>query len=231
VLPLWVLTANSIATAFDTDINTQLVLVCAFVLGVSDVYLDRFSTIVHACNLLQENMVFNVESFVAASVMLVQIVLVIILNFCIGWRSTEYALQGSVDTMRTVDVSFGANTTRTLNGTGIWLFNIYFAVALLIKIAKIWFRDRSGEIASGKRSSNSWTQKPWFNIHTLNELLLFVLFIIVYFYSLAVAATINGTPDWFASPHTTFGSLQGGMTSEEIAAIYWQGDWTKLQAS
>ena len=230
LLPLWLLAANGIASAFDTDVNTQLVLVSAFVLGVSDVYLDRFATIVHACNLLQENMIFNVESFVAASVIMVQIVLVIIINFCTGWRSTEYALQGSVDTMRTVDASFGANTARTLNGTGVWLFNIYFGVALLLKIAKTWFRDRSDEQAAGKRTE-TWMKKSWFSVRTLDELLLFVLFVMVYLYSLAVAATINGSPDWFASPHTTFGSLEGGMTSEELAAIYWQGDWTKLQPS
>lgn len=231
LLPLWTLTALSIAQGYEVDVNTQLVVLCSFVIGVSDLYLDRMTTMVHACNILEKNMLYGVESWIAGIVIAVQVFLAFLINFGTGWRASSHALQGSVLTMRTNDATFGTDDTRSLNSTGIWLFNIYFGIAVVLKIGKTWFRNTAHEQVSDQaRNGDSWSKKSWFSIRTLDELLLFTLLAAVWLYSIIVLTTLNNSGSWFSSLKTTFGSDVYGVTSEEMKALFWQSDWTEMHA-
>lgn len=231
LLPLWTLTALSIAQGYEVDVNTQLVVLCSFVIGVSDLYLDRMTTMVHACNILENNMLFGVETWIAGIVIAVQIFLAFLINFGTGWRASSYALQGSVLTMRANDATFGTDDTRSLNSTGIWLFNIYFGIAVVLKIGKTWFRNTSHEKVSDQdRKDDYWSKKSWFSIRTLDELLLFTLLAAIWLYSIIVLTTLNNSGSWFSSLKTTFGSDVYGVTSEEMKALFWQSDWTEMHA-
>ena len=231
LLPLWTLTALSIAQGYEVDVNTQLVVLCSFVIGVSDLYLDRMTTMVHACNILQKDMLFGVETWIAGIVIAVQIFLAFLINFGTGWRASSYALQGSVLTMRANDATFGTDDTRSLNSTGIWLFNIYFGIAVVLKIGKTWFRNTAHEKVSDQdRKDDYWSKKSWFSIRTLDELLLFTLLAAIWLYSIIVLTTLNNSGSWFSSLKTTFGSDVYGVTSEEMKALFWQSDWTEMHA-
>ena len=221
LLPLWLFTAISVSVGFELDVDTQVVLVAAFVLCIADVYLDRFITIAHTCQLLQKDMLHGVQVWVAGLIIVVQVFLVLIINYCTGWRSSQYVLQGSTMTMHTTDAAFGSDDARSASTTGIVLFNIYFALTALLKLMRVYYHQ--------KPPSASSPSSRWFSIRTLDEFLLGTLILSVFIYSAVILVNANTSTSWFESVHTTLGGADG-LSAEEQQVLFWRSNWVSTRA-
>jgi len=216
LVPLWLFASISATRGFELDVDTQLTLVTAFVLCVSDIYLDRFTSIAHACRCLDAGMLHNVHVWVSALVIAVQVLLAIILNYCTGWRASQRAIVGTA-TMHTTDADFGIDDSSAAATAGIVLFNLYFALASLIKVVRVYY-DQKPPTAGEKEKLS------WFSIRTLDELLLGLLLFIVFIYSGIILAQVDGSKSWYESVHTTFGG-EAGISAEEEQVLFWRSNW------
>jgi len=218
LLPLWLFTSISVTQGFELDVDTQLVLVTAFVLCIADVYLDRLISIAHACKLLEPGMLHGVQVWIAGLILIVQIILVVIINYCTGWRSSQFLLQESSMTMHTTDADFGSDDARSASTAGIVLFNFYFIVASLLKIMRVYYEQNAAP-----------NQSKWFSMHTFDEFLLGTLILSVYIYSAIILINTNTSSSWFESLHTTFGGADG-ISAEERQVFFWRSNWISTHA-
>ena len=77
-------------------------------------------------------------------------------------------------------------------------------------------------------AKKEYINKSWFSIRTLDELLLGILLLTVWLYSVIVISTLSQSGSWFSSLKTTFGSELYGISAEEKAALFWKSDWVDM---
>lgn len=233
-VPLFALCGLSLAQGFEIDIDIQLVFLSAFVLAAADVFVDRLLSVVHACEVLEHNMLHGVQHVLLLLVIAVQTLLVVFINFVSGWRLFED--RGAV-TVRNAVPGDSIGTIQ-MNYWALWLFNLYFAIITAIKIAKIYvhvnmMREEQDvkKRAKGMQVPVPYVGHKWFGYQSLDETKLAILILFVFVYLWAVLGTMNSTKNYFQAQWNQFGNSETGMDLEDIAILRWKGDWSLVHGS
>ena len=230
-LPLFVLCGLSLAQGFEIDIDIQLVFLSAFVLAAADVFVDRLLSVVHVCEVLEHNMLHGVQYVLLLLVVAVQTLLVVFINFVSGWRLFED--RGSVTVRNAVpEDSIG---TIQMSYWALVLFNLYFAIISVIKIAKIYAHvNMKQDDAVDKRAKGvkvPHLDDKWFGYKALDETKLGILILFVFVYLFAVLGTMNRTQNYFQAQWNEYGNSATGMDREDIEILRWKGDWTMVMSA
>lgn len=231
-LPLFALCSMSLAQGFEIDIDIQLVFLSAFVLAAADVFVDRLLSVVHVCEVLEHNMLHGVQYVLLFLVIVVQTLLVIFINFVSGWRLFEdrgpVTVRNAVpeDSIGTIQMSYWA----------LVLFNLYFAIISVIKIAKIYAHVNMKQNDEAVRKRAKGFQLPhlddkWFGYKALDETKLGILILFAFVYMFAVLGTMNRTQNYFQAQWNEYGNSGTGMDREDIEILRWKGDWTMVMSA
>ena len=218
LLPLWVLCGMTLAQGYEVDVDVQLIFVASFVWAVSDLYLDRFITITEAVHILDPEALHWVEAYITTLIVVIQLILVLAINFVTGWRYSERALTDDISTMRTTDAPAHTRSLLILNSSSIVFFNIYFGVTGLLKLYKVFFKrkEHSGTTRDWKTS--------WFSVKTIDEMLLGFLILFIFIYNMIVIAGVDRTDNWFSSLYSKYNS-DTALTLEAREAMIWGAGW------
>lgn len=218
LLPLWVLCGMTLAQGYEVDVDVQLIFVASFVWAVSDLYLDRFITITEAVHILDPEALHWVEAYITTLIVVIQLILVLAINFVTGWRYSERALTDDISTMRTTDAPAHQRSLLILNSSSIVFFNIYFGVTGLLKLYKVFFKrkEHSGTTRDWKTS--------WFSVKTIDEMLLGFLILFIFIYNMIVIAGVDRTDNWFSSLYSKYNS-DTALTLEAREAMIWGAGW------
>ena len=213
IVPLWLLAAVATGQGYDVDCDVQTVLLAGFVLAVSDLYIDRLTHVATAMEMLQEksesgSVLMGVDVTVTFLVLAVQTVLVVLINFTTGWRAATW------DRYYANSLTYpeeGMARSSAAGQTGIILFNLYFALSGLIKLARsYWHLGR-------KRNSRAWLHPKYYD-----ELLLTSLIVVVLVYTFVVFIAYEWDVNWFVSIQA-----KHGTTREDLMTLQWAGDWAR----
>ena len=218
LLPLWVLCGMTLAQGYEVDVDVQLVFIASFVWAVSDLYLDRFITITEAVHILDPEALHWVEAYITTLIVVIQLILVLAINFVTGWRYSERALTDDISTMRTTDAPAHERSLLLLNSSSIVWFNVYFGVTGLLKLYKVFFKRKEHS-----DTTRHW-KTAWFSVKTIDELLLGFLILFIFIYNIMVIAGVDRTDNWFSSLYSKYNS-DTALTLEAREAMIWGAGW------
>ena len=218
LLPLWVLCGLTLAQGYEVDVDVQVIFIASFVWAVSDLYLDRFISITEAVHILDPEALHWVEAYITTLIVVIQLILVLAINFVTGWRYSERALTDDISTMRTTDAPAHERSLLLLNSSGIVFFNIYFGVTGLLKLYKVFFKRKEHG-----QTTRDW-KTSWFSVKTIDELLLGFLILFIFIYNMIVIAGVDRTDNWFSSLYSKYNS-DTALTLEAREAMIWGAGW------
>lgn len=213
LVPVWLLAAVSSAQGYDVDCDVQTVLLAGFVLCVADVYLDRLTHIANAVDYMEKNMLEGVDMTICLVLVLIQVVLVIVINFTTGWRYKTGFMYGEGGGMGFPEGDVSSITS--VNQLGIFLFNFYFGVSALLKLYRSYYHTS----LSALKGKNMWG--AWVNPKFVDDLLLGVLLVSAVFYGLLMVGYTNGTQNYFSNLWVE----HNVKNPEDLQTLQWSGDW------